>query len=102
MDTLFQDLMVGVASNGLWALVANATVAGVQALKDSLSKNSEIDRAVQEALASISEVYPLGSGPARARLVSAIRSPEVESVIRQLYAADLLGQSSSSALDSIR
>jgi hypothetical protein len=104
MDNVIQDLIVGAASNGLWSLLAFLGVNTVQTLKEHLSKTDAVTQAAEAAVASIAAHFPIGTGSERARLVQFLKSPELESIVRQLYANRMVGKETASegSTESIR
>lgn len=96
MDTVIRELIVGAASHGLWSLLENLGVNSVQMLKEHLSKTDAVTQAVELAVASLADYFPLGTGGERARVVQFLQSPELESIVRQLYANRLVGKETAS------
>jgi hypothetical protein len=96
-----QDVLVGVASSGLWSTVSALGARSYGAFKEAIGKNLTED-IYSAAAAYVSEEFPDETGKQNKKLESFLRSPDVESVVRQLYAVRTVNQNADSHIDSIR
>jgi hypothetical protein len=83
MDPLVGELLLGVVSNGLYDFVSRGL-----GNPNDLSADDGIDRAVQEALSSFSDIKDLSSLLEADRLKHFLASPEIHYVMRQIYASE--------------
>jgi hypothetical protein len=86
--TAIQDLLSGVSSNALWSLVAHIGSKAISAVQAKLKG----DPMVGMYTSSASEVCAglVESAAEQLRLKQFLTSPEVEGIVRQVYAADLI------------
>jgi hypothetical protein len=92
MDQTIRDLIVGVASSGLWSVLAEGGVRTARRLREHRSNSDAITEHLQNAVDSIVEHFALGAGQEREKLMNFLRSPELEAIVRQLYACRLVAK----------
>jgi NACHT domain-containing protein len=102
-DAIIRDLLIGTIGNGLWALVAQS---GGKIFAELRSLVAPPEPAVIAAIRAASEqlTRSINSGPKveQEQLLTFLKSPELESVVRQLFATSMVAMKESSTLDSIR
>src|ERR1017187_10106515 len=89
IDTnMVQDLLTGAASNGLWTLLAYLGGKAIAAIPTQASANAQANL-FPAAAANVSAEFARTDAD-RSKLDGFLTSPEVESIVRQVYATALL------------
>jgi len=98
-----RSLLLGLASNGLWAFAVYSGGRAAQALKKLFARREDtVAAAIRDAAASVLDTLPAGDDRARARIARFLKSSEAETVVRQLYATKLADSGGAERIDSIR
>src|ERR1017187_5174555 len=87
-SNMVQDLLTGAASNGLWTLLAYLGGKAIAAIPTQASANAQANL-FPAAAANVSAEFAR-TGADRSKLDGFLASPEVESIVRQVYATALL------------
>ena len=101
-NTVIQGILLGVVGNGLWSLVA---LTGTKAFRGARDLISPPRPSVVEAIRLASDqllASTVGTGFRQERLVAYLSSPEVELIVRQLFATSLVGSADDATMTSVK
>ena len=84
-------LLVGVSSNALWSLIAHLGGRAVAAVERRFASTSIVNMYAESAAAAAAELA--GTPSDQLKLRRFLSSPDVESIVRQIYATNLLPSS---------
>lgn len=102
-DPLIRDVLVGIVGNGLWSLAAQSGIRAIKGVKACVSPpGPAVLTTIRTALDQLQKSTESESGSKHSRLISYLKSPEVESIVRQLFATSLIAPAKSATLDEIR
>ena len=102
-DSVVRDVLIGVVGNGLWSLVVRSGATITKEVRGVVSPpEPTVLKAVRTAADELLESLPDGQERARGRLVGYLKSPELESIVRQLFATSLVGTTKESTTSTIK
>jgi hypothetical protein len=99
--TTLHDLIVGAAASGIWSLVANAGIKAASVFRKQMSATSAPDF-YTVAAAQVCEEFCQSGSSEWSRLKSFLASPEVESVVRQIYADNIVDNGQARHVEEIK
>jgi hypothetical protein len=102
-DATIREVLLGVVGNGLWSLVASSGARAFREVQSLISPpQPSIIGAIRTAADRLNESLGSRSKPGQERLMTYLKSPEVESIVRQLFATSLLARQEGSTRDSVK
>ena len=101
-DATIREVLIGSVASGLWSLAARS---GAKLARDVLTLVSPPEPSVVLAIRTASErlAESIQSGPGRQQtLVAYLKSPDVECIVRQLFATSLVQPKGLSTLEAVK
>jgi hypothetical protein len=108
MDNMIENIILGVIANGLTSLIAYIGRGGIKILKREenlrqlLKEDANLATILQKATASVSKTLKLDIKSQTERLRFFLASPDVDSIVRQIYASRLTSMKNGNHLKSIQ
>ena len=108
MDNMIENIILGVIANGLTSLIAYIGRGGIKILKGEenlrqlLEKEATLATILQKATVSVAKTLKLDNKSQAERLRFFLASPDVDSIVRQIYASRLTLKKNGNHLKSIR
>ena len=100
---ILHELILGVASNGIWSFLANRGARAARAVKAVRRQSGKsVADIYTVAAADVCDEFCRVGSIEWARLKGYLTSPDVESVVRQVYAASIIDKGKPSYIDAIR
>lgn len=92
IDPNILNVMLGVVANGFTALIASSyhRITGLQKSKEQIEIQDSLSKQIRKALENVSDTIEWAGPPEIEELCLFITSPEVNAVVRQLYAVRLI------------
>lgn len=94
------ELIVGAASNGIWSFLAHAGGKAFKALKNTPA--TSVADVYTVAAATVCKEFCSAGSSEWSRLNGFLTSPEVESIVRQIYAASIVGKGQERHIEAIK
>ncbi len=102
-DDTIRELLTGVIGNGLWSLVAQSSIKLVHEIRSLVSPpQPPILAAIRTASEQLADAMGQSVEQRQHRLVAYLKSPELESIVRQLFATSLVGAKESATMEAAR
>src|ERR1035441_6319827 len=102
-DPTIQGLLIGAVGNGLWALVAQSTGKASQEIRRLISPPTPATlAAIRTAIDNLEKSIKHPNKIKPTRLVAYLKSPDAESIVRQIFATSLVGSKKSITLTALR
>ncbi len=102
-DATIQDIIIGIVGNGLWSLVAQSGAKAVREVRTLVSPpQPSVVEAIRAACNHLRESIRDSADGTEQRLLAYLRSPELESIVRQLFATSLVEPRGISTLDTVK
>lgn len=99
---LVEGIITGVVANGLTTIVLSMGGKSQEALQNLFRKDSELDKTLTKAIQSVANAAELDNEQEAEKLRMFLSSPDVESIVRQIYANKLTDDMDVNYLKSIR
>jgi hypothetical protein len=102
-NTVIQEILVGVVGNGLWSLVSQTGAKAFRGTRDLISPpRPAIVEAIRFASDQLLRTIGARDASRQNRLVAYLGSPEIELIVRQLFATSLTGPMDGATLSSVK
>jgi len=98
---LIQGIISGVIANGITAFVACTSSKSLKTLQHLFSKDPALYKTLKDAAASVADATELDDAHKAEKIRLFLSSPEVETIVRQIYASKLTSDKNINHLESI-
>ena len=102
-EAAIRDVIIGIVGNGLWSLIAQSGAKMVQEVRTLISPPlPSVVAAIRSASDRLAASIPAHTRRTKNRLMAYLASPELECVVRQLFASSLIGAKEGSTLHTVK
>jgi hypothetical protein len=102
-DAIIRDILFGIVGNALWSLVAQSGTKALEEVRNLVSPpEPSLVAAIHAACDRLEKSILADANGTQGRLLGYLRSPELECVVRQLFATSLIGPIEGSTLDAVK